>query len=402
MNRMLAVGFAAMFAVAGCAGDGDDTTAISPDSQCGDRNDGSVQRAVDRAAPGDVIIVPAGTYHEAIVVNTDGVTIRGADRNETILDGCDRALGVGVLVYGDEVTVENLTVRDYATTGIMFNGFESDGDDTPIDGFAIRYVTSTNNGLYGLYAFQSSNGIIADSYVSGHADSGVYVGQCDPCNTIVTGIVAEHNAVGYEGTNASRVWVVESEWVNNRIGITPNSQSLERLAPTTGTVIAGNIVADNNAVAAPEQASGGFGLGIAVGGGNTVTVANNLVVGHEQVGIAVTSLDGHDPVNNRVEGNIATGNTVDVAYWTDTDTGDAGGNRFEGNTFEVSSPANIEQFDVEQLGGAPVVRLIPGPEASPAPDAPTDLASLPADAAPIELPYAGPFPDPASISVPTR
>jgi hypothetical protein len=111
--------------------------------------------------------------------------------------------------------------------GVVFSGVSEAGDLTPLDGFAMRYLTAYNNGLYGLYAFQAANGVIEHSYASGHPDSGIYVGQCGrpagegtelvPCNVVVRDVVAERNAVGYEGTNASQVWLIESEFRDNRV-----------------------------------------------------------------------------------------------------------------------------------------------------------------------------------------
>ena len=73
----------------------------------------------------------------------------------------------------------------------------------PLQRFRIDHVTAFNNGLYGIYAFDSQHGVITDSYASGSADSGFYVGQCRDCDILVTGNVAERNAVGFENANAS-------------------------------------------------------------------------------------------------------------------------------------------------------------------------------------------------------
>ncbi|HEY6687699.1 MAG TPA: hypothetical protein VI094_15965, partial [Propionibacteriaceae bacterium] len=55
---------------------------------------------------------------------------------------------------------------------------------------------------YGIYAFDSADGLFEHSYASGSPDSGFYIGQCHPCDAVVDQVVAERNALGYSGTNA--------------------------------------------------------------------------------------------------------------------------------------------------------------------------------------------------------
>lgn len=67
----------------------------------------------------------------------------------------------------------------------------------------MQKVTAQNNGLYGIYAFNRTGGVIRDNLASGGSDAGVYVGQCADCGAVVSGNVVESNAVGIELANAS-------------------------------------------------------------------------------------------------------------------------------------------------------------------------------------------------------
>ena len=70
-------------------------------------------------------------------------------------------------------------------TGVLPAGEEKDNDykyagdsaGKVVDGYRVDHVTAYNNGLYGIYAFASRNGVIENSYASGHPDSGLYVGR---------------------------------------------------------------------------------------------------------------------------------------------------------------------------------------------------------------------------------
>lgn len=341
----------------------------------------TIQSAVDEARPGDIVSVDGGTYRESVTITKDRIVIRGKDRNETVLDG-EYLRQNGIYVAADGVRVENLTVRSFTQNGIIFSGIdrmsrnhEHSPDDvygTPghsLVGYEVQWVTAYNNGLYGIYAFASSDGVISDSLVSGHPDSGIYIGQCKPCRAVVRRVTAELNAIGYYGTNASGdVYVIESVFRRNRLGIAPNSQEAEALSPQEETVIAGNVVADNDDPSAPEIPEGFFGGGIVVGGGTKNLIVRNRVVDHSYMGIGVIDFNRFFAENNTIEGNYVMRNGLDLAYSPGASRSTLG-NCFARNTFRTSSPANIE--NVLACGAASAMiqgTALPNSEAPPTVD----------------------------------
>jgi hypothetical protein len=309
----------------------------------------TIQAAVDDAKSGDMVLVEPGTYNEKVEIATAGITLRGVDRNTVVIDGEDKFAN-GITVTSNGVAVENLTVRRFQQNGVLFTGvlptqtgkkYATAGETSVLDGYRIAHVTTYNNGLYGIYAFASRNGVIENSYASGHPDSGIYVGQCKPCNVVMKNLLAENNAIGYYGTNASdNVWIVSSEFSRNRLGIAPNSQEAEKLAPQSSTIVAGNVVADNDNPAAPKIPEGFFAAGIAVGGGTKNIVTKNKVSGHDGAGIIVLPLNVFDPIDNQISKNVLSKNSVDLVYINKD--GDARGNCFSQNFFTTSKPQSIE------------------------------------------------------------
>ena len=308
----------------------------------------SVQLAVDGSSPGDLVLIDPGTYAEAVVVRVNDITIRGVDRNAVIFDGNDEKEN-GITVAADGVSVENLTVRRFAFNGLLFTKAYDDDVDakqhTVLRGYRASYVTANNNGAYGIYAFFARGGLIDHTYTSGHPDSGIYVGQCKPCDAVVTDNVSELNAIGYSGTNASgNLFIINSVWRKNRIGMTPNRQDQERLAPQGDVVLAGNLVAENQDPGAPATPKGAAGFGIAVNGGERNQVVKNRVVGNLVAGIALTDFNKYKPSGNVVTDNVLQRNGTDLLFGSTAGLPalEAAANCFAGNTFVTSSPDAIE------------------------------------------------------------
>lgn len=404
----------ALALVAGCGSNGETTEVLEVPADYE-----TIQSAVDDATAGDLILIAPGTYHERVEVATDAITIRGTDRNDVVLDGQDRLID-GFNVTADGVAIENLTVRNYRQNGVIFNGSGGGralGDagvygtgTATLDGYRVAYVTAANNGTYGIYAFASRNGLVEHSLASGSPDSGIYIGQCQPCDVVVTESIAEYNAIGYYGTNASGdVYVVNSIFRHNRLGMTPNSQNMELLAPQVETVIAGNLVHDNDEPSTPAIARGFFGGGIAIGGGTRNTVLRNRVEGHDVYGIALVDLNDFDPIDNRVEGNVLSGNTLDLYFELRPGEVSTFGNCFVDNEFATSLPDRIE--DALPCDGPTASSISPTvldiPAAPPGIDyreipLPDEQPSMPGDVTAIPTAPAGTpvIPDLAAITVP--
>ena len=311
----------------------------------------TIQDAVDDAVPGDLILIAPGTYYESVIVETDDIVIRGLDRNEVIIDGQHERPN-GFIVFSNGVAIENLTSHSHTSNGIFFTG--DYGTDIIVDGYRASYVTTYNNGLYGLYAFNAQNGVFEHSYGSGHPDSGFYIGQCNPCNAVIDNVISEHNALGYSGTNASNnIVIMNSIFRHNRLGVVPNTLDSEELAPQGNITVVGNLVTDNGNEETPRRSADwdiGFGVGIVAAGGNDNLIVRNRVENNSYAGIALSIFfdqnlwEAHD---NTVIENVVSGSEFDLAYVSineEDGTYGSKGNCFSDNTFTTSAPADIETF----------------------------------------------------------
>jgi len=389
-RRILAGALAAVLVLAACGGDtSSSATTAAPDTtteatQPSDTSTPSgaastitvpddfatIQEAVDAAAPGALILVKPGTYSEAVQVQTDNLTIRGLDRNTVVLDG-KLELENGIRIVGAKgVAVENMTATNYTHNGFFWTG---------VDGYRGSYLTTYRTGDYGVYAFDSMNGQLDYIYAAGSPDAGVYIGECYPCNAVLDHTVAEHNGLGYSGTNSGgNLLIVNSIFRFNRAGVVPNSGSYELCYPSRETTIVGNEVYSNNQADTPaiDVAILAMGNGILVAGGVKSDIQRNLVYDHDKTGIAGVPFLEEDPNDsipteadwalpcseqkkktpvdpggallwdaqqNRIIGNEVTGNRLaDILVASAGSDISTLGNCFSDNKADTSKPNNLQ------------------------------------------------------------
>lgn len=227
-----------------------------------------IQAAVDAAAPGDLVLIAEGVYREEVIVTTPSLTIRGADRNAVVLDG-EFQRANGITVYADAVALENLTAQHYTLNGFFISG---------VTGYRGSYISAMNNGDYGIYAFDSYNGVLEHSLGSGSPDAGFYIGGCYPCKTVLDQVAGIMNlGGGYSGTNSGGdLYIINSVFSDNEGGgVAPNTFDVEPHPPERETTIIGNLIENNR------------GNGVSIVGGNHNLVERNLIRGNRRSGVAI-------------------------------------------------------------------------------------------------------------------
>ncbi len=244
----------------------------------------SIQDAVNRAAPGDVIEVYPGTYEESVYIDKDRITLRGVvQENEwPVMEG-GRTLNDAVLYSGNDITVEWLKIMHYKGNAIMGQAGNN---------FSIRYNWIVDTGVYGIFPQYGQNGLVAYNTISGIEDAAIYVGMSD--NIDVIGNEVFDSVAGIEIEN-SRHALVEANYVHDNTGgilvfITPGLP----IKTTYDVIVRGNFVVNNNTpnFGAPGSIVAGIpaGTGILVMAGDDVRIEDNLITGNKNAGIIVVDL----------------------------------------------------------------------------------------------------------------
>jgi hypothetical protein len=381
----------------------------------------TITEAVDQVAEGGMVLVGPGTYPEEVTIDTADVTLRGVDRNDTVIDG-GGIRSFGVFASADGVRIENLTVHSTLFYGVLVTGMHDENgplahggpgyteldpsEFPPVERFSIDHVTAYNNGLYGIYAFNARHGSISDSYASGSADSGFYVGQCEDCDILVTGNVAERNAIGFENANASdSLTIAGNRFAGNRIGMTLISNYQEAFTPQRGNTVAGNLIAGNSSGDSPAHALGGFGIGLAITGGQGNRITGNRIEANPVAGILLGNAEDIPALRNEFSGNVLSANGVDAADVSATRT-PASGNCFDANTASTASPPELLAIPCptdSSTGGGGAVPTVAVPNgvsflkvpAPPSQPGMTGVEAMPTRLpAEVEMPAASAFPVP--------
>jgi parallel beta-helix repeat protein len=243
------------------------------------------------AKPGTVIDIPAGKHplDRVLTLRANGVTVRGAGLDRSILSFKNEISGPeGILVYGNDFTIENLSIEDTKGDGLKIN----DGENLTIRGVRVAWTQGpkTTNGAYGIYPVKSRNILIEDSSSWGASDAGIYVGQST--NVIVRRCHAEQNVAGIEIENTVNADVYENVATGNTGGILVfNMPNLSQAGHSTR--VFKNRVYQNNvanfAAKGAAVASVPAGAGVVVNSNSKVEIFDNDIADNKSANLVVSA-----------------------------------------------------------------------------------------------------------------
>ncbi|MEW2625672.1 right-handed parallel beta-helix repeat-containing protein [Streptomyces sp. NPDC048106] len=326
----------------------------------------SIQNAVNRAQPGDTVLVLPGTYRESVTISTPGITLRGLGASTVIEPAAKTAApgtasktdtkatkscaegGNGICVIGTKTkNVEGVTVADLKVTGFSRAGVFGMATDT----MTVRRVQAVENAVWGIAQERSVRGHITDNYARGNGDAGVFLantiteeaGSLDTERAVIDHNRLEDNRIGVTVRRLRNLTVAENYIVGNCAGVfvvgdenKPKAGALE--------VAFNDVTANNKYCPKTERLPALQGSGIVLTGTEKTLVDGNRVTGNAgdsplSGGIVLfKSFVGVTNDQNRVSGNALAGNAP--ADLVDTETKSLG-NTFDHNACRVSKPSGL-------------------------------------------------------------
>ena len=274
----------------------------------------SIQRAVDAADDGDIVLIAPGVYHERVVLANKSVhlcswyltTKDPTYIRQTVLDGSihpdptpeddiDDCLEEVILVEasaGPETTITGLTIRDgddgiscYAKISILFNRFVNNTDAIDYEGGGgeCRFNEFVANDDDAVDLDLACSVIVANNLIRDNDDDGIEIRLHEYAGPTLD-IEIRENVI--TGNGEDGIQIIDYPDLSSRRLVIERNVIADNAMAGIGMMSDGITLEDYRAAPIPEPISivnntlSGNALGI-TGGGN-VLLLNNILVGHRK------------------------------------------------------------------------------------------------------------------------
>lgn len=261
--------------------------------------DQSIQKAIDRAQPGDIIDVMPGVYHEHLAVDVDNLTLRAVTSaprtgdaasspdlsggmRRPILDG-KKEMSDGLIVSGRNFRFEGFEIRNYVANAVLSQYARN---------LALIDLRVQKAALSGIYIVNTNEVTIENVVASEAADVGIYINSSR--NTRIANCESYGNAVGILLENCLGT-AVETNFVHdNTCGILVAALPDSMSTVAKDCRITNNRILNNNATNTSEIGTLigelASGTGILILGADNTEVNANEIRGNVSYGVGVGGL----------------------------------------------------------------------------------------------------------------
>ena len=168
----------------------------------------TIAEGIDAVAPGKSVMVAEGTYNEQLIINKEGITLQGADKENTFINGAS-VNGNLIILEADCITITGFTIDGdgSASIGIYFNNYSS---------ININNNIIQNNSNYGIN-YSNSSPTIENNNIKNNNYSGIDVGTGGA--GIIRNNFAVSNKYGIHTYGDSSPEITGNNIINNNTGI---------------------------------------------------------------------------------------------------------------------------------------------------------------------------------------
>ncbi|WP_269858211.1 right-handed parallel beta-helix repeat-containing protein [Streptomyces sp. RPT161] len=250
----------------------------------------SIQEAVDRASPGETLLLLPGTYRESVEVTVPGLTIRGMGPRTVLAPGATRSgtacarAGHGICVTGTpDQPIPGVRIRSLAVSGFPNDGIAASWTDR----MSVRNVLVQNSGQQGISQQLSTRGEFKRNVIRDNGQSGILLanvigreaGALDTQGAVISGNTVQGNRFGVVIRRARNLVVKHNTITGNCGGVfVVGDENIPRAGALS---VRHNRVELNNKYCGPSaHMSMTQGVGILVTGAEQTLVTHNLVRGN--------------------------------------------------------------------------------------------------------------------------
>ena len=318
----------------------------------------SIQKAVNRAHPGDTVLVHHGTYHQTVAIRKNDINLVG--RHVTLLPPahptglCAQVSAPavsGICVLGNFDSSFNAippAARGNSISGFRVEHFTGEGIFLyNVAGTSITHDIAAWNGDYGIVGFVQHGGRYLWNVSHDNAAPGFYLGDSPHANYVIAHNVSFNNEFGIFVRHSAHGVVRNNQVWGNCIGVfflddgQPGGEHNLTLSHNKSW-------ANDKACAASDEGPATSGIGVLLLGAQHSTVHDNTIRNNVASGpspfsgglllVSAAGLTGgKNAAFDTVTGNTLSGNAPFDVIWD----GAGAGNVFSGNSCSTSSPSWI-------------------------------------------------------------